>query len=290
MSARSLIRALPERRPDGKIDATGLGRTQTVTAQPKAALPPPHIAESHPVEILAGDPACGLVLICDHASNHVPADLGRLGVPETEYARHIAYDIGAAGVTRRLAAALGAPAVLTRFSRLIIDPNRGRDDPTLVMRLSDGAVVPGNARIDGEGVAERVRRFYDPFDRAIEATIGAAQGAGRPPAIVTIHSFTPFWRGVARPWQVGILYDRDDRLSVPLIAGLAADPAGLTVGDNEPYGGGLPGDTIDRHATARGLPNALVEIRQDLIAGEEGQAEWAARFARLLGPLVRPAT
>lgn len=243
----------------------------------------------HPVETIPGDPACGLLLLCDHASNHVPEDLARLGVPEQEFARHIAYDIGAADVTRRLAAHLRAPAILTRFSRLIIDPNRGRDDPTLVMRLSDGAVVPGNARIDEAGKDERIRRFYAPFDDAIDAAVAAAMRAGAPPAIVTIHSFTACWRGWMRPWHVGILWDGDDRMSAPLIAGLRADPAGLTVGDNEPYGGGLPGDTIDRHALARGLPNALVEIRQDLIALEPGQIAWAARFAKLLAPMLATA-
>ncbi|MDP4002215.1 N-formylglutamate amidohydrolase [Methylobacterium sp. NEAU K] len=240
---------------------------------------------SHPCEIIPGDPACGLVIACDHASNYVPPDI-ELGVPESEFARHIAYDIGAAAVTRGLAARLNVPAILTNFSRLIIDPNRGRSDPTLVMRLSDGAVVPGNARIDEAGKQARIARFYAPFDAAIEAAVAAAEAAGRPPAILTMHSFTPYWRGIARPWQVGILYDRDERLARPLIDALRADPAGLTVGDNEPYGGGLPGDTIDRHATARGLPNALVEIRQDLIAGVAGQAEWAERFARLLRPLI----
>lgn len=245
----------------------------------------PESPQAHPVEILPGDPTCGLILACDHASNHVPPDID-LGVAQTEFGRHIAYDIGAAGVTRALAAHLHAPAILTNFSRLIIDPNRGRADPTLVMRLSDGAVVPGNASIDEAGKAARIARFYEPFDRAIEAAVAAAQAAGVTPMLVTIHSFTPYWRGVARPWQVGILYDRDQRLVRPLIAALEADPAGLTVGDNEPYGGGLPGDTMDRHATARGLPNALVEIRQDLIAGTEGQAEWAARFARALRPLM----
>jgi len=240
----------------------------------------------HPVETVPGDPARGLLLVCDHASNHVPEDLAQLGVPEHEFARHIAYDIGAAAVTRHLAALLGAPAILTRFSRLIIDPNRGRADPTLVMRLSDGAIVPGNARIDEAGKAERIRRFYAPFDAAIDAHVAAAEATGVPPAILTMHSFTPYWRTVARPWHVGILWDRDDRLSAPLIAGLRADPAGLTVGDNEPYGGGLPGDTIDRHAIARGLRNALVEIRQDLIAEAPGQIEWAQRFARLLRPLL----
>ena len=239
-----------------------------------------------PVETVPGDPASGLLILCDHASNHVPADLHRLGVPDHEFSRHIAYDIGAAGVTRRLAALLGAPAVLTTFSRLIIDPNRGQDDPTLVMRLSDGAVVPGNARIDEAGKAERIARFYEPYDRAIDAHVAAAMAAGAPPAIVTIHSFTAFWRGYERPWHVGILWDRDDRLSAPLIAGLRADPHDLTVGDNEPYGGGLPGDTIDRHALARGLPNALVEIRQDLIADGTGQEEWAVRFAKLLRPFL----
>ncbi|MGU3667372.1 N-formylglutamate amidohydrolase [Methylobacterium sp. A49B] len=244
-----------------------------------AALP------EHPCEIIPGDPACGLVIACDHASNFVPPDID-LGVPAAEFGRHIAYDIGAAAVTRRLAASLNAPAILTNFSRLIIDPNRGRADPTLVMRLSDGAIVPGNARIDEAGKRARIARFYAPFDAAIDAAVAAAERAGRPPVILTMHSFTPYWRGIARPWQVGILYDRDERFARPLIRALEEDHAGLTVGDNQPYGGGLPGDTIDRHATARGLPNALVEIRQDLIAGETGQGEWADRFTRVLRPLL----
>ncbi|RVU15769.1 N-formylglutamate amidohydrolase [Methylobacterium oryzihabitans] len=242
----------------------------------------------HPVESIPGDPACGVLLLCDHASNAVPADLADLGLAAPHFERHIAYDIGAAAVTRSLARRLGAPALLTTFSRLIIDPNRGRDDPTLVMRLSDGAVVPGNARITPDAVAARIARFYDPYDAAIVAAIEAAEAAGAPPAIVTIHSFTPAWRGVARPWEVGILWDRDDRLAGPLIRGLSEDPAGFTVGDNQPYGGGLPGDTIDRHAIARGLPNALVEIRQDLIGDEAGAEDWAARFAGLLAPLIAP--
>lgn len=251
-----------------------------------AVAPVPEPPEQ-PVELRDGDARLGLLVLCDHASNHVPDDLDRLGVAERDFSRHIAYDIGAAAVTRRLAELLGVPAILTTFSRLVIDPNRGRDDPTLVMRLSDGAIVPGNARLDAEGVAERIRRFYAPYDRAIDAAVAKADRLGAPPMIVTIHSFTPFWRAVARPWHVGILYDSDARLSVPLIEGLRADPAGYTVGENVPYGGGLPGDTIDRHATARGLPNALVEIRQDLIAGQTGQEEWAQVFSRLLRPMLR---
>jgi predicted N-formylglutamate amidohydrolase len=226
-----------------------------------------------------------MLLLCDHASNAVPPDFGDLGLPETEFQRHIAYDIGAAAVTRALARRLGAPAILTRFSRLLVDPNRGRDDPTLVMRLSDGAVIPGNARADEDEVARRIARFYDPYDGAIAAGIERALTQRQPPAIVTVHSFTPIWRGWPRPWHVGILWDADDRFAVPLLEGLRAEP-GLVVGDNEPYDGALAGDTVDRHATARGLASALIEIRQDLIADDAGADEWAERFARLLAPLL----
>jgi len=241
--------------------------------------------EPCPVETVEGSLESGILILCDHASNAVPPDLGDLGLPPVEFQRHIAYDIGAAAVTRSLARRLGAPAVLTQFSRLIIDPNRGRDDPTLVMRLSDGAVVPGNARVDEAEIASRIERFYDPYDAAIADHIHRALAAGHPPVIVTVHSFTPIWRGWPRPWHVGILWDADDRFAKPLLEGLSAEE-GLVVGDNEPYDGALAGDTIDRHATVRGLANALIEIRQDLIASDEGAEEWAERFARLLKPLA----
>lgn len=241
--------------------------------------------EPHPVEIIEGSVDSGVLILCDHASNAVPPDLGDLGLPAEQFERHIAYDIGAAAVTRSLASRLGAPAILTQFSRLIIDPNRGRDDPTLVMRLSDGAVVPGNAEVDDAEVAERIARFYDPYDAAITAAIEKAVKAGHPPVVVTVHSFTPIWRGWPRPWHVGILWDADDRFARPLLDGLSAED-GLVVGDNEPYDGALAGDTVDRHATARGLANALIEIRQDLIGSDEGAEEWAERFARLLKPLA----
>jgi predicted N-formylglutamate amidohydrolase len=244
--------------------------------------------EPHPVEIIEGALESGLLILCDHASNEVPPDLGDLGLPEPEFQRHIAYDIGAAAVTRSLARRLNAPAILTRFSRLIIDPNRGRDDPTLVMRLSDGAVVPGNAKVDEAEVQNRIERFYDPYDSAISDAIHKATASGHPPAIVTVHSYTPVWRGWPRPWHVGILWDADQRYAKPLLEGLT-DEEGLVVGDNEPYDGALAGDTIDRHATIRGLANALIEIRQDLIASDDGAEEWAERIARLLKPLAAQA-
>ena len=191
-------------------------------------------------------------------------------------------------MTRALAAELGAPAVLSTFSRLIIDPNRGLDDPTLVMRFSDGAIVPGNADADAPEIARRSARFWAPYRQEIAATVDAMLATGEPPAIVSIHSFTAVMRGAARPWKVGVLWDRDGRLPKPLIEALAAEPDLATgeVGDNEPYDGALAGDTIDAIATSRGLANALIEIRQDLIADRSEAIAWAARLARLLRPIL----
>jgi predicted N-formylglutamate amidohydrolase len=234
--------------------------------------------------VLGERQSCALVL-CDHASNAMPPEFHRLGLPESALERHIAYDIGAAWLSRRLARRLGCPALLSTFSRLLIDPNRGSDDPTLVMRLSDGAIVPGNAKLDAAGVAERVARFYRHYDDAIGDAVAEAMAAGLPPAIISIHSFTPFWKGKPRPWHIGLLWDRDDRLVAPLLAALRADPS-LVVGDNEPYAGWLSGDTIDRHATRHGLPNLLIELRQDLIATRADAEAWADRLADLIAPLL----
>lgn len=245
----------------------------------------PPADDGHPVETIPGDPACGVLILSDHASNAIPAEYEDLGLPKAQLERHIAYDIGAADLTRRLARDLGAPAVLTDFSRLVIDPNRGEDDPTLVMKLSDGAIVPGNARADAAEVERRLARFYRPYDRAVTAAVEAALATGRPPAIVSIHSFTPVWKGRPRPWHVGVLWDRNPALALPLLAALAAE-TDLVVGDNEPYRGGLPGDTVDRHATRRGLPDALVEVRQDLIADRASAEAWGTRLAGILAPLV----
>jgi predicted N-formylglutamate amidohydrolase len=235
-------------------------------------------------EVIAGDAAGGLLFLADHASNAVPDDLHGLGLPPAELRRHIAWDIGVEPVTRALAARFGAPAVLSRFSRLVIDPNRGGDDPTLVMRIADGALVPGNARIGAEETARRHRRFYAPYDDAIGAAIEAMTAAGPPPAIVSLHSFTPEMKGRTRPWHIGVLWDCDPRLPLPFLAA-ARRESGLIVGDNEPYDGALVGDTLHRHATARGLANILIELRQDLIDTDEGAARWANR----LEPLLRAA-
>lgn len=258
---------------------------QTETAIAEKAFPP--------VERIDGPLEAGVVVICDHASNGLPAEYGDLGLARQSLQRHIAYDIGAAWLTRRLARLLGAPAVLSTFSRLLIDPNRGADDPTLVMRLSDGAIVPGNAHIDAVEVARRRDLYWTPYRDAVAQVVDAMCARRPAPAVVSIHSFTPYWRGAARPWKIGVLWDIDPRLPAPLLQALASEddfaPGRETVGDNEPYDGALEGDTIDDIATARGLANALIEVRQDLIATEQDAQAWAERLARLLKPiLARP--
>lgn len=253
-------------------------------SQFELALTPPD-ARPCPVTKIAGDPAAGVVFLCDHAQNTIPAEYKALGLPADQLRRHIAYDIGAEALTRRLAERFRAPAVMSQFSRLLIDPNRGEDDPTLVMRFSDGAIVPGNARIGDDEVERRIRRFFRPYDDAVSETIETAIKSGVLPVIVSIHSFTPFWRGVPRPWQAGILWASDGRFSKPLIEALRAE-GDLIVGDNEPYQGALKGDVIDRHALRRGLSNTLIEIRQDLIADHAGVEAWAERLERVMRPIL----
>lgn len=234
-----------------------------------------------PVREVEGDPTGGLLLICDHASNAMPARYGTLGLGEHDLSRHIAYDVGAAAVTADLARRLRAPAVLGCFSRLLIDPNRGEDDPTLIMRLSDRAVIPGNRHVDAAERERRLEAFYRPYHRAVHRAIEAAIAAGRPPAILSVHSFTAIWRGWPRPWHCGVLWDADPRFPLPLIEALRGDRS-LVVGDNEPYTGALKNDTLYRHGTARGLAHALIEIRNDLICEPSGVSEWGERLEPML--------
>ncbi len=231
----------------------------------------------HPYEIVGADRPSRWLVTCDHAANTVPPFVngGDLGIAPADMARHIAYDIGAAGLTRALAEALDGPAILSNFSRLVVDPNRGENDPTLLMKLYDGTIIAGNRHT---GQAERDARLngcYRPYHSALAQL--AARRADT--AIVSVHSFTPQLRGrPPRPWQVGVLYASDTRLTRPLLARLRGEPD-LCVGDNEPYGGHLPGDSIARHAIAYQRPNILIELRNDLIADAEQQVAWARRLA-----------
>lgn len=258
-------------------DPAVAGSTDDLFSTPAGGLPA--------FQRIAGDARTGVILICDHASNAIPPDYASLGLPPNELERHIGYDIGAAGVTRRLATRLGCPAVLSCFSRLLIDPNRGEDDPTLVMRLSDGAIVPGNRHVDAAEVERRLALFHRPYHAAIDTEIRAALEIGVVPAIFSMHSFTPVWRGVPRPWHAAVLWDTDPRFTRELIEALEA-PGDLIVGDNEPYDGALRNDCLYRHAIRRGLAHTLLEVRQDLIADEAGQRLWAERLAGVLPAIL----
>jgi predicted N-formylglutamate amidohydrolase len=241
-----------------------------------------------PYETIDGDDAAGILLLCDHATNIVPPDVagGDLGLPSAEMERHIAYDLGARGVTIGLARLLGAPALMTRFSRLVIDPNRGEDDPTLIMQLYDGTIVPANRHLAEAEVHRRLETYHRPYHAAIARRIDATLAEGIRPALIAIHSFTPKFIGRApRPWHVGVLWHHDGRLALPLLARLGAE-GDLCVGDNQPYSGQLEGDTLSRHGTARGLPHVLIELRHDLIATAADQRLWAERLAPMLAEVV----
>ncbi len=241
--------------------------------------------DAAPFRQIDGDWGKGLILLCDHAENRIPPGYGTLGLSAGDLGRHIAYDIGAGAVTEALAARLGVPALITRFSRLLIDPNRGIDDPTLVMQISDGIMVPGNIGLDRAELEARIRRYYAPYHEAIDRAIDNAIAAGKPPALIAIHSFTQAWKSVPRPWHVAVLWDRDPRLAQPLLEELRHLP-GVVIGDNVPYSGQLKGDTLYRHGTERGLAHALIELRQDLVLSEEGQRDWARHLAGVLAAVL----
>jgi len=245
---------------------------------------PPAAAVFEPVEEIAGRDDAGVLFLCDHAANALPKAYGTLGLDPADLLRHIAYDIGAAWVTRRLACAFEAPAILSTFSRLLIDPNRGADDPTLVAKLSDRRIIPGNAEAGEAEIASRRDAYWAPYRSAISTRIEAMLDRGPVPVVISVHSFTPVWRGEPRPWEVGILWDSGSRFAQPLMQALTAD--GVVTGDNEPYDGALIGDTLDEEVTRRGLAGLLIELRQDLIATEDGAQAWADRLARILRPLL----
>ncbi|WP_147110350.1 N-formylglutamate amidohydrolase [Tateyamaria sp. syn59] len=232
-----------------------------------------------PFSVIGAERKGAWVITCDHATNIVPQHVngGTLGLPDIQMQRHIAIDIGALGVANALGAALNAPVVSANFSRLVIDPNRGADDPTLVPQLYDGTIIPGNRTLTGAERQRRIDLLYDPYHDAIARTANT-----RDVTFLAVHSFTPQLIGrPPRPWEIGVLSARDRRIADPLIASLSA---ALTspVGDNAPYAGFFPGDAMSQHAHIPGRPNVLLEIRQDLIAHPEGQRHWATLLAHHL--------
>ena len=225
-----------------------------------------------------------VVFLCDHASNRVPEGLADLGLSEEQRQRHIAWDIGAGALTRALARHFDAPAVLAGYSRLVVDCNRHLSDSEAFLPMSDGLAVPGNAALSEQDKADRAEACYWPYHQACAAVIEGVEARGdKVPPIVMIHSFTPVMGPAPRPWEIGILWDRDGRLALPLLHVLR-NRGDLCVGDNEPYSGASPhGYSMPTHAARAGRANVQIEIRQDLIGDTAGIARWTDILAEALG-------
>ncbi len=236
-----------------------------------------------PACVTLGEPNdAPFLIVCDHAGSLIPRRLGSLGVSETERRRHIAWDIGAADVATRMAERLSVPAILQTYSRLVIDCNRSPEVPTSIATISEDTEIPGNRDLSPADAERRVDAIFRPYHGRIAAELDRRAALAIPTALIAVHSFTPVYRGVSRPWHVGLLYNRDPRLGRALMR-LLAQEGGLVVGDNEPYAVSDESDyTIPVHAERRGLPYAEIEIRQDLISDGAGQQDWGERMARLL--------
>lgn len=229
------------------------------------------------VETVRGDRS-GLLIIADHASNHIPPEIA-LGLSPTQLTRHIAFDIGTGALTRRLASLLGAPAILATTSRLVADCNRSADDAGAIPESSDGEPIPGNRALTAAARQRRIAAYHEPYHAALAEALDADDVR----LLVSLHSFTPALVSrplEKRPWHVGLLYNCDDR-AARIAMRLLADE-GLAVGDNLPYSGAHYGYTTDRHAEPRRLPYLTFEIRQDLLADAAGILEWAARLKRVV--------
>jgi predicted N-formylglutamate amidohydrolase len=270
-------------------------RVRSVAAMPKSTdrLPPGAGPSATGDRLLAADePApvieiglqgrSNFVIVVDHASRRIPRRLNDLGLPASELQRHIAWDIGALGVARQVAAALDAPLVAQNYSRLVIDCNRDPKVPTSIPRLSEASEIPGNLNLSDADRAVRRMEIFDPYHDRIRALLDARAAAGRPTILVAQHSMTNIYHGVRREMHAAVLYNRDRRFAGLVLDGLRRE-AGLIVADNQPYFVSDETDyTIPRHGEARGLPHVEIEIRQDLVADDAGQAEWARRIARAL--------
>ncbi|TPW28500.1 N-formylglutamate amidohydrolase [Martelella alba] len=235
-----------------------------------------------PVEIINAGGASEFVLICEHASRFIPAEFEGLGLPETELCRHIAWDIGAADVCRALAVALDAPAFLGTVSRLVLDLNRPKGAQSMMPERSEATGIPGNRDLSATEVDKRIERIFDPFHATIADCLDTRLKAGRKTRIVTIHSFTPVFLGVTRPWHAGVLYGAASGFGEALLAALGADES-LVLGANVPYAIDRDSDyAVPVHGDDRGIDAALVELRQDLVAEPAGVALWAKRLEKAL--------
>ncbi|MCS6948341.1 MAG: N-formylglutamate amidohydrolase [Steroidobacteraceae bacterium] len=251
-------------------------------AQPLGAI------ELTPVRVLQpAAPRWPALIVCDHASNKIPAPLGHLGLPRTDLERHIAWDIGAAALALSLAQRLQLPCVQSGYSRLVIDCNRSLDDPSSILTHSDGTDIPGNRNLSDAERQLRAALIFEPYHAAIEREMTRlAAGGAVTPALIAVHSFTPVLAGRERPWHCGVLWDTDGRIALPLLAALRRDP-NLQVGDNEPYSGRHPSDyTVAVHAERFGRPHVCIEVRQDLLLDDAGVDGWSQRLAEALAAVL----
>jgi predicted N-formylglutamate amidohydrolase len=223
-----------------------------------------------------------VLLLCEHASNHIPSDYRALGLSDVDMERHIAWDIGALALARQLSAMLDAPLAHATYSRLLLDLNRDVSAPDSIVEYSEDTAIPGNLGLPSPERRLRQLALYDPFHREVDALISGRLADGLHTAVVSVHSFTPRYNGVMRPWHVGVISQDDRSLADILLASLRSEAA-LVVGDNEPYG---PQDgvyhSVGRHGQSRGLPCAMIEVRNDLLADEPAQRQWAERLQRAL--------
>lgn len=237
-----------------------------------------------PFEVVNRDGGAHILLVCDHASNVVPSALGTLGLEEETFDRHIAYDIGAAAVTRGLADRLDASAVLAGYSRLVIDVNRPPGHPDSIVAENDGIPVPGNQDIDAEARRGRVREVFEPYHDAVNRALARLWDRGPSPALFSIHSFSPRFGGKPRPWDVGVLWNRDPRIALPLMEHL--EKFELRVGDNEPYSGHDLAYTIDMHGAAAGIANCAIEINQDQLMDKGSILRWIDILSECVLPIL----
>jgi predicted N-formylglutamate amidohydrolase len=238
--------------------------------------------EPAPVTVHNENGRSPFLIVAGHAGKVMPRALGRLGLPQSECERHIAWDIGIAAVCRLVADALDATLVEQNYSRLVIDCNRTPGSKTSIPEISELTPLPGNAGLSESRKAARVREIFRPYHDRIESELDRRRQAGRPTTLIAMHSFTPLFKGVARPWHAGVLYNRDPRFAHLLMALLKREE-GLVVGDNEPYSVTDASDyTIPMHGERRGLHHVAIEVRQDLIADNKGQRAWGRLLARLL--------
>jgi predicted N-formylglutamate amidohydrolase len=242
-----------------------------------------------PFEILQVEPSQPTLLVCDHASSLVPATFHNFGVSTEDMKTHCALDIGAGAVTRLLSRSLGLPAVLAGYSRLVVDCNRRLDDPSAFPVSIDGVAVPGNHELTHADRQARADALYWAYHHAVRDQLGRLESIARAPALIAVHSFVQVRVGEHRPWDIGILSDKDPRMSVPLIEALRKI-RGPVVGDNAPYSGKHAHDfTVDHHAEAEGLPHVGIELRQDLIDTDAGAEHWAELLANVLRPILSDA-